>query len=219
MYPVRYTADYAEERNRGTTFFRWILLIPWAIVASVYFFAASIVAFLAWFALVFTARYPEGLYNFNAGVLRFLGRVNSWANLQTDEWPPFGFAHDPAYPVRVDVDPPLERYSRWKVLLRLIIGIPVMFVLYLMATLYPVAAAIAWFHIVFTGRSSGGIHNVLTVGLAYTLRATAYFLLVTETFPPVSDQAPASSLATAAQPPATTATTRGAEATEPPPEQ
>ena len=64
-------------------------------------------------------------------------------------------------------------------------------VVYLFASLYPLAAVIAWLHIVFTGRTSGGIHNVLTVGLQYTLRTAAYFLLMTESFPPISDQAPA----------------------------
>ncbi len=65
--------------------------------------------------------------------------------------------------------------------------------------LYGAAAVIAWFHIVFMGRTSGGIHNALTVGLAYQLRTLAYFLLVTETLPPVSDQEPAAN-ATAAKP-------------------
>jgi hypothetical protein len=194
MYPVRYEADFVEERNRATTIFRWILAIPWFIVLQIYAIGAGVVAFLAWFALLFTGRYPEGLYNFNAGFLRFTGRVNGWVNLQTDEWPSFGFGQDPAYPIRVEVDAPLESYNRWKVFFRLIVGIPVMFMSYLMASLYPLAAAVAWFHIAFTGRTSGGIHNVLTVGLAYIERTAAYFLLLTETFPPVSDQAPAANL-------------------------
>jgi len=195
MYPVRYEADYVQDRNRATTFFRWLLAIPWYIVLQVYAIGAFVVAFLAWFALVFTGRYPEGLYNFNAGFLRFVGRTNGWFNLQTDDWPPFGFDRNADYPVRVEIDPPLESYSRAKVLFRLIVGIPVMFMAALFGYLYPLAAMIAWFHIVFTGRTSGGIHNVLTVGLAYTLRTTAYFLLLTERFPPVSDQAPAGTLA------------------------
>ena len=193
MYPVRYEADYVEDRNRATTFFRWLLAIPWLIVIQIYAIGAFVVAFLAWFAILFTGRYPEGLYNFQAGFLRFAGRTNGWLNLQTDEWPSFGFNEDPAYPIRVAVDGPPEKYNRWKTAFRLIVGIPVMFMVSLFGYLYPLAAVIAWFHIVFTGRTSGGIHNVLTVGLAYTLRTSAYFLLVTETFPPVSDQAPAAS--------------------------
>ena len=100
MYRVSYEADYVEEQGRWRTFFRLILAIPWYILASVYALGASIVAFLAWFAIVFTARYPEGLYKFNAGVLRFLGRANAFFYLQTDQWPPFGFEEAPEYPVR-----------------------------------------------------------------------------------------------------------------------
>jgi hypothetical protein len=194
MYPVRYEADYFEQPNRWRTGFRFILAIPWLIVGSVYITAAFIVAFLAWFAIAFTGHHPVGLYNFNAGVLRFLGRANAFFYLQTDQWPSFGFERDPGHPIRVETDPPLERYSRAKTIFRLIVGIPVMFMLYLIGALYPLASVIAWFHIIFTGRTSAGTHNILTYGLAYQLRATAYFLLVTGTLPPVSDQAPAQNL-------------------------
>jgi Domain of unknown function (DUF4389) len=193
MYPIRYEADYFENPNRWITGFRLILAIPWFIVASVYIVAAFIVAFLAWFAIAFTGRHPEGLYNFNAGLLRFLGRANAFFYLQTDRWPSFGFERDPSYPIRVEVDPPLGRYNRAKTIFRLILGIPVFFIVYLISSVLT-ASVIAWFHIVFTGRTSAGTHNVLTYGLAYYLRATAYFLLMTETLPPISDQAPAPTL-------------------------
>ena len=86
---------------------------------------------------------------------------------------------------------------------------------------------IAWLHIVFMGRTSGGIHNALTVGLAWQLRSIAYFLLVTETMPPVSDQEPAGNVrapkpkalaqAAAAKPRTTTTrTTGGATASKKP---
>lgn len=195
MYPVRYEADYVEQQSRAITFFRWLLVLPWYILGSIYAIGAFVVAFLAWFAILFTGRYPEGLYGFNAGFLRFQARLFGFLWLQTDQWPPFGFEWAPDYPVRAEVDPPLERYNRWKTAFRLIVGIPVMFMITLFAYLYPLAATIAWFHIVFTGRTSGGIHNVLTVGLAYQLRANAYFLLLTETLPPVSDQEPAPNVA------------------------
>lgn len=191
MYRVSYEADYVEEQGRWRTFFRLILAIPWYILASVYALGASIVAFLAWFAIVFTARYPEGLYKFNAGVLRFLGRANAFFYLQTDQWPPFGFEEAPEYPVRIPVAPRLERYNRWKTGFRLILGIPVVFMVYLISYLYQLASVIAWFHIVFRGRTAGGTHNALAYGLAYYMRVTAYFLLLTETLPPISEQEPA----------------------------
>ena len=199
MYPIRYEADFVEPQNRAKAFFRWLLIIPWLILGSVYALVASVVAFIAWFALLFTGRYPQGLYNFNLGFLRFTARAYAFGLLQTEEWPPFGFEEDRSYPIRVEADPPLEEYNRAKTFFRLILGIPVLFMVMLFQYLYAAAAVIAWFHIVFMGRTSGGIHNALTVGLAYQLRTLAYFLLVTETLPPVSDQEPAAN-ATAAKP-------------------
>jgi hypothetical protein len=193
MYPVKYEADYAEERKRWRTGFRFILAIPWLLLGSAYIAAAFIVAFMAWFAIVFTARYPKPLYDFNAGVIRFVARANAFLYLQTDEWPPFAFEQAPEYPIRAPVDPVPERYRRAKTVFRLILGFPVYFMLYLIGSLYPLAGMIAWFHIVFTGRSSAGTHNVLSYGLAYQLRATAYFLLMTETLPPISGQEPVTS--------------------------
>ena len=114
-----------EGRNRLTTFFRYIVAIPWLIVASIYGFVAEIVAVIAWFAIVFTGKYPEGLYNFNAGYLRMITRVNGFEYLLNDEWPPFGGDDAPDYPVRVGVPPPLDQYSRLKTGFRLIVGIPV----------------------------------------------------------------------------------------------
>jgi hypothetical protein len=211
MYPVRYEADYQEPQDRLKTFFRLILAIPWYIVQQVYLLAAQIVAILAWFAIIFTGRYPEGLYKFNAGVLRFNGRFSGFILLQTDQWPSFGFEDDVSYPVRDEVDPPLPKNNRWKTAFRLILGFPVYFMIYLIVSIAWLAAATAWFHIVFMGRTSGGIHNALTTGISYQQRALAYFLLLTETIPPVSDQAPAPNM----EPGAGAATSVGAPQTEP----
>jgi hypothetical protein len=102
------------------------------------------------------------------------------------------------YPVRYEADY-VEQQNRWITGFRLILAFPVYFMLYLIPYIAALASVVAWFHIVFMGRTSGGIHNALTVGLAYQIRALAYLLLVTETLPPVSDQAPAPNL-TAWQP-------------------
>ena len=187
MYPISYEADAAlDGRNRLTTFFRMLVAIPWQIVAYLYGIAASISAFIAWFALMFTGRYPEGLYNFNAGYLRMVGRANSFYYLLTDEYPPFGGEDAPDYPVRIGVAPPLDKYSRVKVFFRFLIGIPVMLLLFVQALIGGVCALIAWFAILFTGRMSEGLFNPIRSALAYGTRATAYFMYMTEDYPPFS---------------------------------
>jgi hypothetical protein len=187
MYPISYAADAAlEGRNRLTSFFRYLVSIPWWIVASIYGWVAQIVAIIAWFAIVFTGRYPEGLYNFNAGYLRMYSRTFSFMHLLTDEWPPFGGEEAPGYPVRIGVPPALDEYSRLKTGLRLIIGIPVMLLAIVQAIILYVCAIIAWFVILFTGKLPDGLFNPMRSALAYLTRATGYFLLITEDYPPFS---------------------------------
>ncbi len=187
MYPISYAADPAlEGRNRLTSFFRYIVAIPWLIVASVYGIIAEIAAIIAWFAIVFTGRYPEGIYNFNAGYLRMYSRTFSFSHLISDEWPPFGGNEAPEYPVRIGVAPPLDRYSRLKTGFRLIIGIPVMLLAIVQSLILYVCAIIAWFAILFTGKLPEGLFNPMRSALAYLTRGTGYFLLLTEDYPPFS---------------------------------
>jgi hypothetical protein len=187
MYPISYTADPAlEGRNRLTTFFRYFVAIPWLIVAAIYGIVAEIATVIAWFAIVFTGRYPEGLYNFNAGYLRMVTRMNSFQYLLTDEWPPFGGDEAPDYPVRIGVAPPLDQYSRMKTLFRIILAIPVYFLMIVQALILFVCTVIAWFAILFTGRLSEGLFNPMRGAMAYMARASAYFLLMTEDWPPFS---------------------------------
>jgi hypothetical protein len=187
MYPISYEADPAlEGRNRLTTFFRYIVAIPWLIVAAIYGFVAEIAAVIAWFAIVFTGKYPEGIYDFNAGYLRMITRVNGFQYLLTDEWPPFGGDEAPEYPVRAGVAPPLDQYSRLKTGLRLIVGIPVYLLAIVQAIILSVCALIAWFAILFTGKLPEGLFGPIRSASAYLTRATGYFLLLTEDYPPFS---------------------------------
>lgn len=187
MYPVSFEADYFPEgRNRLTAFFRYIVAIPWLLVGGLYGFVASWAVFFAWFAMVFTGRYPEGLYNFNAGYLRMISRANGFTYLLNDEYPPFNGQDDPGYPIRVGIPAPLDEYSRMKALFRLIIGIPVMLLAWVQGLILSVCTLISWFAIVFTGKHPEGLFEPMRSASAYVARASAYFLLMTEDYPPFS---------------------------------
>jgi Domain of unknown function (DUF4389) len=187
MYPISYALDYeGEDRNRLTTFFRALVAIPWLIVGALWTLVAEIFAFFAWFAIVFTGRYPEGLYNFNAKALRMVARVNGFYLLSTDEFPPFNGDPDDTYTVRVGIDEPKPEYSRLKTFFRLIVGIPVFLLAWVQGIIAQVIAIISWFAIVFTGRMPEGMYEPLRSALAYQTRATAYILLMTEDYPPFS---------------------------------
>ena len=188
MYPVSYEADYVRERNRLTTFFRIILAIPWLIVAYIYVIAAFVTVLISWFALVITGRYPQGLYNFGSGVLRYVVRANAWVYLQTDQWPPFGLGPDPTYPVRVQVAPRAEKQSRLKVFFRIILAIPLQFVALGIGWLHSGAAVVAWLTIVFRGYQPAGVHNALAFTNAWNARVLAYLMLLRDEYPPVGDE-------------------------------
>ena len=187
MYPIAYALDFeGEGRNRLTTLLRYIVVIPWQIVASIWGIAAFVVTVIAWFALVFTGRYPEGMYDFNAKYLRMYSRVNAFYLLTTDEWPPFHGDPDDGYPVRIGVAPPKPEYSRMKALFRLIIGIPVYLLAIVQSLIAFVIAVVAWFAILFTGKFPQGMFDAMRSALAYIARTNAYFMLITEDYPPFS---------------------------------
>ncbi len=187
-YPVTFQADYAEGRNRLTAFFRLILAIPVAIVLYVYAIVALFAILIAWFAIVFTARYPQGLYEFVAGYLRFLTRVTAYAALLCDPYPAFSGAPDDSYPVRLEFAGPLERYSRAKTFFRIILAIPLLILRYVMGLLLEIGAVGAWIVILFTGKMPRGLFDVMVLANSYTARSDAYLLLLTETYPPFQDE-------------------------------
>jgi hypothetical protein len=202
VYPVSYEVENpGEGRSRLKSFFRNLLAIPWLIVVAIYGFVAEIAVIVAWFALVFTGRYPQGIYDFVAGYVRLHGRVNAFVYLATDKWPPFGGGEEPSYPVRVGIPPPKPEYSRLKAAFRLIVGIPVILLSYVQSLIALVISVIGWFAILFTGRLSEGLFEPLRSALAYLTRATAYFALLTEDYPPFQLEESSAGAAQAPPPP------------------
>jgi hypothetical protein len=187
---VSFEADYEERRSRISTFFRAILAIPHAIVLYLWAIAAFVAVVIAWFALVITGRYPRGLYDFVAGFLRYSTAFYGYLYLLTDAYPPFG-GDTSAYPVRLSIDERQAQYSRAKALFRAVLAIPVMIVVYAMQIVAQLGALLAWFAIVVLGRQPRGLQDMTVLGTSYQQRATAYLLLVTERWPPFTDEPPA----------------------------
>ena len=79
-YPIVYDQSPPIKRSRLTVFFRFLLLIPHFIWAMFYGLAAYLVVFVAWFAILFTGKYPAGMYEFFAGFLRFYTRLNAYTS-------------------------------------------------------------------------------------------------------------------------------------------
>jgi hypothetical protein len=185
MYPVNYEADFNPAPNRWTTFFRPILAIPWLIAGIFWGFLFIFTHLFAWVAIVILGRYPDWLYEFNSGVVRFWVRVEAWAYLQTDEWPPFGLAEDSNYPIRVNVAPRAERQSRLKAFFRLILALPMLIVSYAVNYMHLWLALIAWLTIVFRGYLPEGINTALTFVNGFYARLYGYVAFLTDDYPPI----------------------------------
>jgi hypothetical protein len=185
MYPVSYEADFQSEQNRATTFFRIILAIPWIIVALVYYIVATFSHLFAWVAVVILGRYPEGLYNFNCGLVRFFIRTSAWVYLQTDEWPPFGFSDDPNYPIRVNFAPRAEHQGRLKAFFRIILALPMLIVSYAVNYAHEWIAVIAWLTIVFRGYLPEQLNTAMTFCNSFYARVYGYLALLTDEYPPI----------------------------------
>ena len=188
-YPATYSAEFVEERSRLTTFFRYLLAIPHFIVLFFYGIGAFFAVVAAWFSIVFTGRYPEGLYSFVAGVVQYITRVNGYISLLTDAYPAFSAGDDPDYPVRLAIAPPPAEFDRMKALFRIILMIPVYVIAYVLQLVGMVASFISWFWIVITGRQNEGLQSAIVLAQSYNMKAYAYYCLLTESWPPFSDDA------------------------------
>ena len=199
MYPVSYEADFNPAPNRWTTFFRLFLAIPWLLVGIVYVLLLAFTHLFAWVAVIVLGRYPDWLYDFNSGALRYLTRFSAFAYLQTDAWPPFGIAEEADYPIRLRIAPPAESQSRLKALFRLILVLPIAVVVYAIGTIHSGLAVVAWLTIVFRGYLPRAVFDAMTFVNGLYARVGGYTLLLTDDYPPIgveatkasADQAPA----------------------------
>jgi hypothetical protein len=185
VYPVRVAVPYAERLSRGLIFVKWWLLaIPHLLILRVLGYALGVTWLISLFAILFTGKYPQGLFKFNVGVRRWHVNVSTYQWLMRDEYPPFSMdAGD--YPAVLEVDYP-QHLNRWLVLVKWLLIIPHVLVLAVLTFVAILAWIAAWFAILFTGVYPEGLHRFIVGRLRWNERVWLYVLMVTDEYPPFS---------------------------------
>ena len=209
LHPVHVHVEPAlEGRNRLTTAFRLLLALPHLILVGgpiamtatwgyssddgiryewgnggVLGAVAFVVAVIAWFAIIFTGRYPEGLWKLVAYVVRWRVRAIAYMALLRDEYPPFG---EGEYPASIELHQPTSPRDRLSVALRPFLVIPQLVVVAVLGVAWFFTTVFAWFEILFTGRYSEGLYRFGVGVLRWSTRVEAYALLLHDEYPPFS---------------------------------
>lgn len=203
-----FAVRYEEPRSRLTTFFRLFMVIPHSILLYFLGIALMFTLFAAWLVVSITGKYPEGLYGFHANIARMANNVYAYASLLTDDFPPFSLSGPDVdgYAAQLAIPPRKEQYSRLLAFFRLIVAIPVAIIAYAFQIVWGLGAFAAWFVILVTGKQPKGLQEFTELGLSYCARATPYFMLLTESWPKLTDPAdqlpPPTATAPIAPPPA-----------------
>ncbi len=185
-YPARFDIEYPQSLSRWKIFVKWLLAIPHFIIIYLLQAVNSILVFIAFFAILFTKRWPRGLFDFSVQIQRWTFNVYAYAvTLQRDEYPPFT-GETGQYPVTLEVEYD-DNLSRWQIFLKWLFALPHLIIVTFLALAAIIVVFIAFFAILFTGRYPRGMFDFVTGTLRWYTRVNAYaFWLMTDRYPPFS---------------------------------
>jgi len=183
-YPLVFDVEYPERLSRWLIFVKWLLAIPHLIILYALMAVAQVITVVAWFAILFTGRYPKGLFDFVVGINRWQNNVDAYVLLLRDDYPPFSLSAG-QYPVTFHIEYP-GRLSRLLIFFKWLLIIPHLIVVVLLGIVYGITLVIAWFAILFTGRYPKGMFDFAVGLLRWGARINAYYMLMRDDYPPFS---------------------------------
>jgi hypothetical protein len=212
VYAARLEVDYPETLDRLTTFFRWLWIIPIAIIFGLISGAGETVtatvimneageildrtretaggllsglAIATALMILFRQRYPRWWFDFSRDFTRFSARIGAYFCLLTDQYP--STVEEQAVHLEIDY-PDVERdLNRWLPIVKWFLAIPHYVVLAFLGVGAFFAVVIAWFAILFSGRYPKSLFDYVVGVGRWGLRVQAYaVLLVTDQYPPFS---------------------------------
>jgi hypothetical protein len=163
---------------------KWLLVIPHLVILYFLQLAFGVVTFIAFFAILFTTRYPEGLFKFAVGVRRWSFNISAYIFLLRDEYPPFSFDAG-QYPAVYDVNYP-QQLNRFLPLVKWLLVIPHAIIVAFLGLAAVLVTFVAFFAILFTGKYPQGMFDFVVGTLRWNERMNAYTYLFTDAYPPFS---------------------------------
>jgi hypothetical protein len=194
-YPITLKGELTEPLSRWLWLVKWFLLIPHFVVLIFLWAAFCIVWIIAFFAILFTERFPRGLFDFNVGVLRWTWRVGfyGYIALGTDKYPPFSLKAG-GYPADLEIAYPDDNLSRGLALIKWwLLAIPHYIVVSVfqgglgglrfggLVFILVIFSAVV---LLFTGQYHKDIFQLVMGMNRWTFRVIGYAALMTDRYPP-----------------------------------